>query len=111
LKMAKSECFVAIERNNMSQSKQKGKWKILRKSWSVSFVRKNSIEWRRQRITSTWRTWIISGIWIGFPHILGALLHLHFYIRNWRMTQPPTQYNIAGYMTLVQVTFNLFNIV
>jgi hypothetical protein len=28
LKMAKSECFVEIERNNMSQGKQKGKGKI-----------------------------------------------------------------------------------
>jgi hypothetical protein len=28
LKMAKSECFVEIERNNTSQGKQKGKGKI-----------------------------------------------------------------------------------
>jgi hypothetical protein len=32
LKMAKSEGFVAIKRYNMSQGKQKGKGKILRKS-------------------------------------------------------------------------------
>jgi hypothetical protein len=37
---------VAIKRYNMSQGKQKGKGKILRKSWSVSFVKVRGT-WRR----------------------------------------------------------------